>query len=299
LPVTHVWPGLHEVPHAPQFALDVCKSAHVPAQSVVPGAQAHALFTHTRVPEQICPQNPQFLGSLVRSTHELPHCASPEPHAAEHIPALHTSERRQRFPHDPQSVDADWRFTQTELPPMPMHSVSAAGHMQAPPMQGAPIGHWLPQPPQLPLEVCVLTQVIPPMPPGQSVRPVEQPMTQLPAVHIVPPGHRLPHPPQFRGSVCVLVQFTPHMVSPPPQLHVPLAQFAPAGQVIEQPPQFDGSVCTSTHALLQSVSPEAHVVVHTPLEQTCMLVQALPQPPQLLGSPCVSVHTPRQRVPPL
>jgi hypothetical protein len=79
-------------------------------------------------------------------------------------------------------------------------------------MHGAFTGHWFPQPPQLPFEVCVSTQVMPPMPPGQSVRPVEQPMTQLPAVHIVPPGQRLPQPPQFRGSVCVFVQLTPQSV---------------------------------------------------------------------------------------
>jgi hypothetical protein len=90
LPLTQVWPGLHAVPHAPQLAFDVFKSAHTPAQSVVPAVHWQALFTHTRAPAQICPQKPQLVLSLVRLTHELPQRASPEPHAAEHMPALHT-----------------------------------------------------------------------------------------------------------------------------------------------------------------------------------------------------------------
>jgi hypothetical protein len=206
--------------------LDVFKSAHTPAQSVVPAVHAQLLFTQISAPVQICPQNPQLALSLVRLTHELPQRASPAPHAGEHTPALHTVPPRHRLPHIPhipQLAPFDWRSAQTAPPPPPpppppMHAVWPAGHMQEPPMQGAPAGHAFPQAPQFPFDVCRSTQVMPPPPPpkppppAQSVRPVEQPMTHVPAVHIVPAGQRLPHPPQFRGSICVFVQVTPQRV---------------------------------------------------------------------------------------
>jgi hypothetical protein len=305
LPETHVCPGEHASPQAPQFAFDVFRSAQTPAQSVVPGLHAQLLFMHTSAPAQICPQNPQLFLLLVRSTHELPHRASPEPQAAEHVPALHACPPMHRLPQAPQLVALDCRSTQTFArppgpPPIPMHSVSPAAHMQEPPMHGAPTGHALPQLPQFVFDVWRSTQVIPPPPippPMQAVRPVEQPITHDPAEHIVPPGQRLPQPPQLRGSVCVFVHCTPQSVSPPPHAHAPLAQFAPVGQVFPHMPQFDGSVCSFTQALLQSESPAAHVVVHVPCEQTCPVAQAMPQAPQFFGSPCVSVQTPLQRVP--
>ena len=62
-------------------------------------------------------------------------------------------------------------------------------------------------------------------------------------------------------------------------------------------PQSEGSVVRSTQAPLQSVSPDAQVVVHTPAEQTWPVAQAMAQAPQLFGSLSVSVQTPLQRRP--
>jgi hypothetical protein len=251
----------------PQLAFEVVKSAHTPAQSVVPVGHAQALLTHTRLPPQTCPQKPQLVLSLVRFTHELPHRASPDPHAAEHCPMLHASPPMQPFPHDPQFAALDCKSAHTNPgPPLPMvmQAVSPAGHMHAPCMQGAPVGQAFPQAPQLAFDVCRSTHVMPPRPPMHAVSPVEQPCTQLPVVHMLSPGHRLPQPPQFLGSVCVSVHWTPHRVSPPPQLHAPPAQLAPVPQALAHIPQLEGSVWMLVHALLQSVRPAPHIVVHMP-----------------------------------
>jgi hypothetical protein len=208
LPPTHVWPALQVTPQAPQFAFAVFRSAHTPAQSVVPGEHAQLAFMHTRAPAQFCPQKPQLCLSLVRSTHEDPHRASPVEHAGPHAPPLHTSAPRQRVPQAPQLFASDERSTHALPPrPIPMHSVSPAEHEQEPPMQGAPVGHAFPQLPQFAFDVWTLTHAAPPPGPAPShmVSPVEQPMTHAPAEHIEPPGHRLPQPPQLRGSVCVSV----------------------------------------------------------------------------------------------
>jgi hypothetical protein len=230
----------------PQLALDVVRSAHTPAQSVVPEGQAQLLFTHTRLAPQICPQNPQLVLLFVRFTHELPHRASPEPHAAEHMPMLQVSPIVQRLPHDPQLPPLDCRSTHA-MPPPPgppivMQAVSPAGHIHEPFMQGAPVGHWFPQPPQLAFDVSRSTHVMPLRPPGQEVNPVEQPVAQLPATHMLPPPQRLPQPPQFLGSVWVSVHWTPQRVSPPPQVHAPARQLAPVPHALLHIPQLEGSV---------------------------------------------------------
>ena len=78
------------VPQAPQFCGFLVRSTHSPAQLVVPVGQAHWAFWQTRFPPHTCWQNPQLDLSLFRSTHWLPHLASPDPHAIEQSPRLHT-----------------------------------------------------------------------------------------------------------------------------------------------------------------------------------------------------------------
>jgi hypothetical protein len=80
LPATHACPGAQALPHAPQFAALVLRSAQMPEQSVVPFGQAQLPLAHTRLPAQIWEQNPQLLLSFVRSMHALPQRASPAPH---------------------------------------------------------------------------------------------------------------------------------------------------------------------------------------------------------------------------
>jgi hypothetical protein len=58
-----------------------------------------------------------------------------------------------------------------------------------------------------------------------------------------------------------------------------------------------GSVLVFTHALLQSVSVTAQLVVQAPWEQTWEDAQALPQAPQLCGSLWVEVQVPLHLIP--
>lgn len=60
-----------------------------------------------------------------------------------HAPATHWNEPGQTFPHPPQFLSSNFVFTH-----VPPQSVVGAAHAQAPPLQ-APLGHTLPQAPQL------------------------------------------------------------------------------------------------------------------------------------------------------
>lgn len=90
------------MPQLPQFAALDVRSAHTPAQSVVPLGQAQSPFEHVRLLAQICAQNPQLSLSVSRFTHWLPHFARPEPQTIEQVPVLQTSPPVHRFPHVPQ-----------------------------------------------------------------------------------------------------------------------------------------------------------------------------------------------------
>ncbi len=127
----------------------VSVSAHVPLQLVVPGGHAHSPLSHTRLPAQICAQNPQFLLSLVRSTHVLPHRLSPLVHVMTQAPPAHRGAvGGHRVPHAPQFVSLVSRSTQA-FP----HCVLPCGQEQVPPMHRAPAGHRLPHAPQFALFV--------------------------------------------------------------------------------------------------------------------------------------------------
>jgi hypothetical protein len=101
--LTQVCPGEQDVPQVPQFVLLEVRLAQTPAQLVVPAGQAQPPFEHTRFPAQFSAQKPQLFLSFWRSTHALPHLASPEPQFVEHVPALQTSPIMQRLPQVPQS----------------------------------------------------------------------------------------------------------------------------------------------------------------------------------------------------
>jgi len=71
------------------------------------------------------------------------------------------------------------------------HAVWPGGHVHAPAVQVAPVGHTWPQEPQFVKDVCVFTHVVPHT---SGVAPVQM---QAPATHIAVGGHALPHVPQF------------------------------------------------------------------------------------------------------
>jgi hypothetical protein len=89
-PLVQTVPAEHALPHVPQFAFAVCRSAHVPLQSDVPEAHAHMLLLQTWLFAHTSPQRPQLFLSVLRSTHEVPHLARPLAQAAEQALLLQT-----------------------------------------------------------------------------------------------------------------------------------------------------------------------------------------------------------------
>jgi hypothetical protein len=144
----HCCPAAHDVPQVPQLAALDVRSAQTPAQSVVPLGQAQSPFEQVRLLAQICEQKPQLSLSVRRSTHWLPHLASPDPQVIEQVPVLQTSPPVHRLPHVPQLAALVWRSTHSELPMKPVHSDSPVGHEQVPPEQLPPAGQAFPQLPQ-------------------------------------------------------------------------------------------------------------------------------------------------------
>jgi hypothetical protein len=243
------------LPHIPQSASEVCRSAHTPEQSVVPDGHAQFEFTQVKLLAQTCAQNPQLFLSSERSTQEVPHLARPAAQLTEQTPLLQTWAPLQRVPQVPQFVPSEARSAQTPappppIPPPPMHAVSPDGQLHVPPVHAAPFGHTLPQPPQLRSFVCVSTHA-PPMP--HDVSPAGQPVVHMLATHWLPGPQRVPHAPQLRGSLVVSVHTPLQLVVPAPHVQVPLTQLAPVEHTVPQLPQLLGSDVVSTHALLQSV----------------------------------------------
>ncbi len=101
-PFVQVWPVPQPVPQAPQFVALVVRFTHTPAQLLIPVAQAHWPPLHTRLPPQVCWQNPQLFLSVPKSTQELPQRASPEPQATEQFPSEQTCPGEHRVSQAPQ-----------------------------------------------------------------------------------------------------------------------------------------------------------------------------------------------------
>jgi hypothetical protein len=234
---------VHVVPHVPQFAPSVWRSAQVPAQFVVPAAHPHVPAVQTRLLPQICEQSPQFCLLLWRSTHSaiipVPHSVKPDAvQRMAQTPSLQTgSAPVHALPHAPQFRVSLAVVTQLPSPPKrPAHWVSPVGQAQVPFMHATPPGHIVPHVPQLRLSVERSTQAIP-----HSVSPVSQLPLQVPPTQVVPRMHRLPQPPQFAGSVSVSVHDAPQSVLAPHE-QAPPTQSAPFAHCVLQEPQLFGSV---------------------------------------------------------
>jgi hypothetical protein len=168
-PCKQVWPLVQATPHAPQLASSDCRSTHALLQLVSPVPQdaAHAPLLQTGVePEQLVPQEPQFCGSLVVSTHAPPHDVSPG--AQTQLPPLHASVEPQDFPQPPQSCAFVCVSTHA-----PLQLVSAGSHdaPQAPRSHTCPLEHDAPHAPQLVGSDCRSAQT-----PLQVTWPMEQPV---------------------------------------------------------------------------------------------------------------------------
>jgi hypothetical protein len=153
---------------------------------------------------------------------------------------------------------------------MKRHEVPPQVH--SPPVQPSSFipSHVLPQPPQLPSSVCVLTHA--------------------PEQHSCEPEHTRPHAPQF-ATVSVRAQVPPQQLSPPlharalapvPQRHWSPMHVVPAGQLtvhgtVHEPPTQERP---AGHALPQRPQWPALVFVSTqpPPQHVCVPVHAAPAP---------------------
>jgi hypothetical protein len=96
---------------------------------------------------------------------------------------------------------------------------------QVPERQSSPLAQIVPQPPQFPTSVLVLTQVAP-----QSVVPPPHDTVHPPFTQDAPEAQACPQAPQFCESVVVFTQLDPQAESPDEQRQLPPAQELPAGQ---------------------------------------------------------------------
>lgn len=182
------------------------------------------------------------------------------------------------------------------------------GQPQLPLLQICSCGQTVPQPPQLFLSVCVLTQVLL----GHSVKPAQFGTQPPPEQLTVPPvggEQTLPQLPQCAGLVWVLTHWPAHfeLFGAVGQLksQLPLLQNGtpPAGalQALPQPPQLATSLAGLTHTLPHLMNGAWQTKSQLPPLQNGMplagAVQGLLQPPQLARSLSVLISQPVRAAP--
>jgi hypothetical protein len=144
----------HECPHDPQLATSSGRCTSQPSvgtvlQSAKPARHAnpHVLAAHAGLAcglgEQLIEHAPQFVGSVVVSTHTP---LQTECGGAQHTPLMHISPAvvLHAFPHEPQFIASVWKLRQ-----IPAHAVVPVGHTHAPLTQLAPVAHAMPHALQL------------------------------------------------------------------------------------------------------------------------------------------------------
>jgi hypothetical protein len=180
----------------------------------------------------------------------------------------------------------------------------------------SPMGHTMPQPPQLFGSLVVSWQPVEQQASVPQGGPPLQPRfdwhTLATQTSVGP--HAMPHPPQSLGSLVVLSQPSlqqarlPVHAGPPLQLvvdwHALATHFSPAGHAWPQVPQSFGSLVVSSQPSLQHASEPTHagpplqLVVdwHMLATQSSPGGQTSPHAPQLPGSVFVSVQPTGQHV---
>ena len=184
-----------------------------------------------------------------------------------------------------------------------------AEHVAPPPQE-------MPQPPQLLVSVCSLTQPLvqhdsPTAHAGPPLHVVGAVHTF--ATHVSPVGHTRPQLPQLFGSLVVLLQPLVQHVSPvvqsPPSLHPVDVQtlathVSPGGHTMPQPPQLLLSVDVFEHPVAQhawptvQAGPPSHEAAgwHWLAAHVLPVGQTNPQLPQFCASSVVSMQTAPQQV---
>jgi hypothetical protein len=87
---------------APQFAGSVCVSTQWPLHAVIVPGHEQTPAMHVVPAAHVVPQVPQFIGSIVGSTHTLPHDACPVGHITRQVPSVHASLSAQALSQVPQ-----------------------------------------------------------------------------------------------------------------------------------------------------------------------------------------------------
>ena len=128
-------------------------------------------------------------------------------------------------------------------------SMHMAPHAVVPPVQthfedeqACPLGHFVPQAPQLLESDDRSTHAL-----LQFVVGDMQTVVHLPPWHTWPLAHFVPQVPQLLGSVFTSTQLPLQDTVPFAQTHFPPEQLCPAGQPMPQAPQLFESVCVLTH----------------------------------------------------
>jgi hypothetical protein len=256
-PLWHVVPAAHAEPQPPQLALSVCSFTHAPAQGLKPLLHAVPHEVPSHVADPLA-------GPAGQAEHDVPHVA----------------------------VDV-------LLTHVPLQScVLPAWHLHWPLWHVLPPAHANaePQPPQLALSVCSLTQA-----PVHGLKPVLHAVPHEVPLHVAlplvgPEGHAehdVPH-----DAVDVLLTHVP------PQSCVPLAwhlhwllwHVLPPVHAAPQPPQFEVSLVISTHEVPHVIRPEAQAdaqerVLPEPAHSGVPPEHAVVQLPQCAGT-VISVSQP-------
>jgi hypothetical protein len=312
----------HEVPHTPQFWIDVRKSdsqpfVRRPSQSANPSAQTQIPLLQSEFAPHAAAHDPQWSASVARSTSQ-PFASTPSQSAwfAAHVASTHTPARHsavafgnpQAKPQLPQFVADVSRFVSHTVPGFASHSPDGgvqAELMHSPAMHAKPVAQGTPHEPQFaaldarfvshPLEGSL----------SQSAKPVEQ--LHAPATQLCPAAHEVPQLPQCAVFVAKSVSHPFALLpsqSPRPAGHVqtPPTHGRPAPHALLHEPQWAGSVAASTSQpftmfVSQSRWPGMQMFEHV-AETQIVPLHALPQAPHAAGSVARFAHRPEQQVSP-
>jgi hypothetical protein len=290
-PPQQVEPAPHTLPHAPQLLASVVVLVHTvpltagqegaapdqPGRRALPwqhddggehgvmGVQVPLL--QVLPPGHTLPQAPQLFTSLSRGLQEPPQQVEPAPHTLPHAPQLLASvvvlvhtvpltagqegavpDQPGRMPEGVQHSDGG------------RHGEGPVVGVQVPLLQVLPLGHTMPQAPQLFTSLS---------------RGLQEPPQQ-----VAPAPHLVPQAPQLLGSVVVLMHTAPPMAG-----HELGPTAGQPGSVMLPWQQVEGG----KHGVMGAMG------VHTPLVHVLPLGHTVPHAPQLLASIVVLVQLPPQQ----
>ncbi len=200
---------VHSFEQAPQLLLSSVSLTHAVPHFTSGAVHTQTLLMHVAPVGQALPQDPQLLLLSVVSKqvvclqsvsvpghlHSAPSQDVPEGHFLPQVPQLFESIVTSVQDAPPPASGA---------PASPPHMMTLSpfvlSHMQAPLMQSAPGGHFLPHEPQLFGSLDALTHVWTPLMLHIVVAPVHAHMPVGSGSHPTPDGHAFPQAPQLVGS---------------------------------------------------------------------------------------------------